>query len=366
MTQQPLPRWVRSALPLVFAVAGMVLVLNLIAFGFGQAPLSTLRRAAEGTWGTPYGIGQVLFKATPLIFTGLAFDVALRAGLFNIGTEGQLAMASLAAGFVGAKLPAGTPWPIALVVTLAVAAAMGAAFAGLPGWMRARLGIHEIISGIMLNRIADVIVPWVLGVAIASATLRTGDVAPGAALSRLERFFPGLKGSAASTAFPIAVAAAYLVHAWLRRSRAGREIRWTGLGPEACRAEGIDVPRRIVQAMVISGALAALVMTGTVLGYKGYYELGLGAGAGFSGIAVAKLARGSPTGIVLAAVLLGTLEQAGFAINARVPKEAMDVLEAIVIVLVAIGNRASKAKSTGVTAHATRAPDPSPTPEASA
>ena len=337
--------WLRRALPIVVALLGMVLVLNLIAFAFGQAPASTLRRAIEGSWGTPYGIGQVLFKATPLVLSGLAFDLALRAGLFNIGTEGQLGAASLVGALVAAKLPPATPWPVGVLVALAAAASVGAAMAAVPALMRARLGVHEIISGIMLNRIVDVLLPWVLGVVIASSTLRTDDVVAGAAVPRLEQVLPAFKGSAASFAFALAVAVAYAVHAWARKSRAGREIAWVGLGPDAYRAEGIDVGKRIVQAMLLSGAIAGLAMSGTVLGYKGYFELGLGAGAGFSGIAVAMLARGSATGIVLGAILLGTLEQAGFAINARVPKEAMDVLEAVAIVLVAVAYRASEQKS---------------------
>jgi simple sugar transport system permease protein len=93
--------------------------------------------------------------------------------------------------------------------------------------------------------------------------------------------------------------------------------------------------------MLLSGALAGAAMTATVLGYKGYYELGLGSGAGFAGIAVALLGRGHPLGLVLAAVFFGTLQQAGLAINAHVPKEAMDVLTACAIVLVAVANRAS-------------------------
>src|SRR6185436_2844942 len=131
--------------------------------------------------------------------------------------------------------------------------------------------------------------------------------------------------------------------------------RWVGSNAEACRAEGIDVGRRLVQAMLLSGALAGGAMTATVLGYKGYYELGLGAGAGFTGIAVALLGRGHPLGIVLAAVLFGTLQQAGLAINAHVPKEAMDVLTACVIVIVAIANRANRRER--------RASGPEPAPE---
>src|SRR6185295_12356917 len=135
-------------------------------------------------------------------------------------------------------------------------------------------------------------------------------------------------------------------------------MRWIGINAAACRAEGINVPRRLVQVMLLSGAVAGGAMAATVLGYKGYYELGLGSGAGFTGIAVALLGRGHPLGIVLAAVLFGTLQQAGLAINARIPKEAMDVLTACVILLVAVANRAAAPKA-GV---APPEPEPAPAP----
>jgi simple sugar transport system permease protein len=336
-------RWTRALLPVALALAGIVLLLNAISFAFGVAPLATLRAAAAGTWGTPYGIGQVLFKATPLVFTGLAFQVGYRAGLFNIGAEGQLALGSLAAGWVGAVLPSGTPSAVAVPACVAAAMATAAAVALTPALMRARLGVHEIISTIMCNRIADGLLPFILVALLGATSLRTADLVPGAALPKLSRAIPELAGSAASVAFPLAVGTAFAVHEALRRTRAGREMRWTGQNPEACRAEGIDVPRRLLQAMLLSGALAGAAMTATVLGYKGYYELGLGSGAGFSGIAVALLGRGHPLGIVLAAVFFGTLQQAGLAINAHIPKEAMDVLTACAIVLVAMANRAQQA-----------------------
>jgi ABC-type uncharacterized transport system permease subunit len=329
----------RASLPLALAIAGGILVFNLIAFGFGEAPASALYLAFEGTWGTAYGIGQVLFKATPLLFTGLAFEIALRAGMFNIGAEGQLGLASLVGAVVATKLPASTPWIVALPLVLVVAALTGAAVAFVPAILRVRRGVHEIITAIMVNRIVDAILPWFLATVLGSNSLRTADVIPGAALPRLDRVFPALNGSAASFAFPLAVVAVFVVMELLRRTRVGREIRWVGLRAEACRAEGIAVERRLLLAMLLSGAVAALAMSSTALGYKGYYELGLGAGAGWSGITVAMLGRGNAFGIVLAAVFLGTLEQAGLAVNARVPKEAMDVLEAALIVLIAVATR---------------------------
>ncbi len=336
------PPWMRSVLPVALALGGILLLLNLISFAFGVAPLATLREAAVGSWGTPYGVGQVLFKATPLVFTGLAFEVGFRAGLFNIGAEGQLGLGSLVAGWVGSVLPVGTPWVVGVPVCFGAAVVTAALVALGPALMRARLGVHEIITTIMLNRIVDVILPVSLVGLLGATSLRTADLVPGASLPKLGRAVPLFAGSAASVAFPLAVVAAFAVHVGLRRTRAGREMRWTGQNAEACRAEGVDVRRRLVQAMLLSGALAGAGMSATVLGYKGYYELGLESGAGFTGIAVALLGRGHPVGIVLAAVLFGTLQQAGLAINEHVPKEAMDVLTACTIVLVAVANRAAK------------------------
>jgi simple sugar transport system permease protein len=204
--------------------------------------------------------------------------------------------------------------------------------------------VHEIISGIMLNRCADVILQWALAVGIGADSLRTADLPPGAQLPALDRWVGAFSGSAASVAFPIAVVVVVVAYRWLGRSHAGREMRWVGLGADACEAQGIPVARRLLEAMVLSGALAGLVMTSTVLGYKGYYELGLGAGAGFSGIAVAMVGRSGPLALVGAALVFGTLAQAGLAINARVPREAMSVLEALTILLVAAATQRAPAR----------------------
>lgn len=332
-----------GAWPVVTALAAAVLVLDLLAWGYGEAPLATLGRAFAGTWGTPYGIGQVLFKATPLVFAGASVAFALRAGLFNIGAEGQIALASLAAALVGASLPAHTPAAVALPCVCLVATVVGGAYGAVPGVLRARFGAHEVIATLMLNRIASAIVSWSLahGAAL-HGTVRTADVVAGARLTSLGTWLPAWRGSAVSLALPLAVGVCFAAFAWGRSSRAGREIAWVGLGARASAAQGVPVARRLVQAMAGAGALAGLAATSTVLGYKGYYEAGLGAGAGFAGIAVALLGRGHALGIVLAALLFGTLDQAGLSINARVPREAMDVLQAVVILVVALADVAAR------------------------
>jgi ABC-type uncharacterized transport system permease subunit len=323
-------------LSLVFVLGGLVFALSLVSLAFGEAPRATLARALVGSWGTPYGVGQVLFKATPLLYSGLAFHVALRAGLFNIGAEGQLLAASLAAGFVASRVPAGLPALVAVPLVLAAASSAGGLAALVPGLMRARLGVSEVITCILLGRVLDVLAPWLLGSVLGAVALRTPEAPASARLPRLSTVVPALEGSAVSVAFPLALVVVVATVVLLPRSRAGREMRFVGLASGPCEAEGIGVARRRLEAMLLSGALVGLATSATVLGYKGYYELGLGAGAGFSGIAVALLSRGSAAGLVLAALFFGTLEQAGLSINATVPKDAMDLLEAAAVLLFSV------------------------------
>lgn len=330
----------RGMLTPVAALAAAIITLNLISWFMGEAPISTLFRAAAGSWGTPYGIGQVLFKATPLLFAGIAVDLGLRAGLFNIGVEGQIAVGTLAASFLAIHLPASLPSVIVIPIVLLVAALFGGGWAAIAAGMRNRFGAHEVITTIMLNRIAEALVAVIVTTWLAlPGSVRTADIIPSARIPRLESIFGSFGGSASSLACVFAVAVLFGVYGWLKKTRSGRQTVWIGQNERACAAEGINVPRRRLFAFALSGAIAAFVVSGTVLGYKGYYEIGLGAGVGFGGIAVAFLGRGNPIGLLLAALLFGTLEQAGLAINATIPKEAMGILEAVVILAVALSDR---------------------------
>jgi simple sugar transport system permease protein len=204
----------------------------------------------------------------------------------------------------------------------------------------------------MMNRIADAVVGLGFAYGLAQAgTVRTPDVVRGARFPRMDVVVHAFRGSALSFAFFLAVVVAGFVTWAERNTRLGRESSLVGQNATACAAERIPVERRLMQALVISGAVAALASTGTVLGYKGYYEQGLGAGAGFGGLAVALLGRDSAVGLVLAALLFGTLAQGGLAINAHVPMEVMDMMQAIVIVAVALADvrvRALLARSVGM------------------
>ncbi|MDB4942342.1 MAG: Nucleoside transporter, permease protein 1 [Labilithrix sp.] len=326
------------------AVAGLAigwLAFCVLVWTYGASPREMAALVWDGTWGTSYGAGQVLFKATPLLFTGVAVDVALRAGLFNIGAEGQLAVGSLAAGVAGTMLPHGTPFVLAVPVALAAAMLAGALWAAVPAVLKARYGAHEVISTIMMNSIASSVIGLALGAGglALAGSVRTADVVPGARVPRLDVLWHGFSGSAASFALVLAVGAAIVVTLSYGRTRFGREIGLIGQNVRAMAAEKVPVRLRVAQALVLSGALAGAASLGTVLGYKGYFEEGLGAGAGFGGLAVAILGRGSAVGLVFAALLFGTLQQGGLAVNAFVPKELMDVLSGVVVCAVALADQ---------------------------
>jgi len=319
---------------LIAMAAGHVLILL-----YGAAPAKVMAALVLGTWGNPYGIGQVLFKATPLILTGLAVAIPFRAGLFNIGAEGQVVLGALATGLVGQALPGQTPWGVALPLAAAAGFAAGALWGAGPGYLKARFGAHEVITTIMLNFVALALVNYLVVRHFAvTETLHTEPIVAGARLTRLGAWIPALHGSAVSTALFLALAAALASWWLLFRTPFGFELRACGLNPLAAQCAGIRPLRTATLSMGLAGGLAGLVGCNFVLGYKHYFEEGFSGGIGFMGIAVALLGRNHPLALVLGALLFGTLSQGGLVINALVPKEVVEILQALIILAVVAGN----------------------------
>ena len=316
---------------LVAAIVGDVLIVT-----FGHAPAEVYRLLFEGTWGNAYGLGQVLYKATTLAFTGLAIAFALRAGLFNIGAESQLAAGGFVAAIVGLALPAGLPWVVTLPVYVAAAALGGGVVGGFAGELKARFGAHEVITTIMLNFIVLALLSYVTSAHLkVPETLHTAEVHSGA-VPRLAETFPAFHGSAASWVLLLGVATCAAAWWYLFRTRRGFELRAVGLQPESAEYGGVKVGSVWSRAMTISGAVAGVGGLNYVLGYKHYYEEGFAGGAGFLGIAVALVGRNHPLGVGLAALLFATISQGGLAVNALVPKQFVEVLQAVVIIAVAV------------------------------
>jgi ABC-type uncharacterized transport system permease subunit len=328
-------RVLEAVLPPLVALLVSIVAGDLLILAVGQSPGAVYRLMLEGTWGNAYGFGQVLYKSTTLICTGLAVAVGLRAGLFNIGAEGQLAAGGLGAALIGLLLPAGTPALIAIPLCTCAAILAGGAVGFVPGALRAKWGAHEVITTIMLNFIVLAFLSWTMTTRLrVPETLHSPAIHSGT-LPRLDSWLHAFHGSAANGSILIVLFVAILIDWYLFRTRGGFELRAVGLQPDAAENAGINVGRTWVRALTISGALAGLGGINFVLGYEHYYEEGFATGAGFLGIAVALVGRSNPLGVVLAALFFATLSQGGLAINALVPKQMVDALQGVVILAMA-------------------------------
>jgi simple sugar transport system permease protein len=323
------------------AVIAAFLVGGVFILAIGDSPIETYRLLIGSALWWPDGIGYTLFLATPLIFTGLAVSVAFRAGLLNIGAEGQLYVAAFATAWVGIVLGS---LPAVLLVPLCMAAAVsaGAAWGAIPGLLKARFGSHEVINTIMMNFIAVALASYFTQYHYRTPgdpIMQTAAISANAYLPRLGQFVPGLPARIPlNVSFLMALAASGLVYLFLWRTKWGYELRATGSSPSAAEYGGISVRRQIVLAMAISGGLAGMVGINEVLGYRYRYYDGFSDNYGFTGIAVALLGRTHPVGVVCAALLFAVLTRGGIPVDAfteHVTKDIVQILQATIILFVA-------------------------------
>lgn len=294
------------------------LLLNLAALAAGTAPLDVYAQLVRTTF-TPYGLAQVAFRATPLIILGTALCISGRAGLLNIGAEGQLIVASLAMGALGPLLPA-KAW--ALPILIIVGTLSGALFALIPALLRQKVRAPEVMTTIMLNFVAAAFANYVIRFLAPAESTHT---MPLPQVLRLARLAPGT-GSQLSIAFIAALLLAAFGEWWLFRTRSGFALRAYGENPRAAMLFG-GAPSLPILAFVVSGALCGLAAVHYV-GSKGFHEDGFSGGVGFVGLAVALTASERPLFVVPAALLFGFLAHAALAMNSLVPKEMADVLVA--------------------------------------
>jgi ABC-type uncharacterized transport system permease subunit len=315
----------------VIALALALLAAALVMAASHLNALGAYSALVQGALGSPQGIAETLAQTTTLLFAGLGVGVALRAGLFNIGAEGQLVVGGLCAAIVGARffLPA----PIEIPLCLLAGAAGGGVYGGLAGWLRARFGASEVISTIMLNYIAVFAVEYLVnGPLRGSATMpETAAIAPTAVLA------PIVADTRLTLAFPLAIVAALAVAWWLRRTVAGYELRAVGRSERAARYAGIDVSRTIVRAMIASGALAGLGGATEVMALVHRFNAEISPGYGFTSIAVALLAGSNALATIVTALLFGTLQNGALAMQALAgaPKDVVSLVQGFVILFVA-------------------------------
>ena len=270
-------------------------------------------------------VAFILGRATPLIFAGLAVAIAFKAGLFNIGVEGQYAIGALTAGYVGYQLSA--PTVIHLPLTILAGMAGGMLWAAIPALLKVYRGAHEVISTIMMNFVANAILLYLLSGALKDpnqqgsiAQQQTPPIKPSAQVGSMVPFFNSIgfdfRGSAPVTwFFVLAIVAAVLYALTVRRTRFGFELRVLGTNPRAAEPSGIRSNAMIMKAMLLSGAIAGLVALQDVIGIDDRMKLDYIRGYGFTGIAIALLGRNSGLGIVAAALLFSFLDRASSGIG---------------------------------------------------
>ncbi len=324
-------RWQEIGTPLVAVVLALLIGSAFILF-VGENPITAYSILFKESFGSVRNIATTLQRATPLMFTGLAVAFAFRAGLFNIGAEGQLYIGAFAAAWVGFTFT-GLPRFIHLPLAIAAGMAGGALWGSIPGYLKAKLGVHEVINTIMLNFVALYLTDW-----LATGPFHGGSWVPETArikaTAALARLYPPTRLSAG---IYLALVAAFVAYLILWKTKRGYELRAVGLNPQAAEYGGINVARNTIIAMAISGAFAGLAGTEQILGLHNRFIIRFSADLGFMGVAVALLGKNHPFGVILAAILFGAL-QAGSAAMDRltsVPRELITIIQALIIFFVA-------------------------------
>lgn len=319
---------------------------SVIMWASGYDPVAAFAALFKGSFGGPKQIGDTLLRATPLILTGLAVAYGFRAGLFNIGAEGQLFMGGLAVAWLGVAL-AGLPWVIMVPLLVVAAMLAGAAWAFVPAILKARIGAHEVITTMMFTYIGRYIVSWlVVGPLKAPGQIpQTDAVSIESQLPRIQALFseatlevlPFLKLGRTHLGIVVAVIAALVVWFILKYTTLGYENRAVGFNPWASETGGISVQWTTVKALCISGALAGLAGAVEVMGVHHRIFDQFSSGFGFTGIAVALLAKNHPLGVIPAAILFGALSAGAgtMQLEAHVPQKIILIIQALVIFLVA-------------------------------
>jgi simple sugar transport system permease protein len=337
MKKTELPRWATGFVLPILNLLSALLVAALVIHLLGESPVESMTILVNSAIVNPEGLAYTLFYASTFIFTGLAVSVAMQAGLFNIGAEGQMYVGGLGLTLAMLAFDAGLPAWLLIPAGMIGAALFGALWAFLPGYLQARRGSHVVVTTIMFNFIAAslmnfIIVKYMIPEGQQNPASRVFSAA--AELPLLNAWFPALGDTPLNISFLLAIVALVIYGVMVWRSSWGYKLRATGLNQHAAHYAGVKISRTIIVTMLVSGALAGLAAVNSVLGSTHYLSLNFPAGAGFIGIAIALMGRQHPVGIFLSAVLFGALIQGGFDLSLEkpnIPQETFIFIQGLII-----------------------------------
>ncbi len=322
------------AVPLVAVFLGILIGAIVMLFS-GYNPIRGYSALLSGIFSDTYYMGETIRTMTPLILSGLAVAFAFRTGLFNIGVEGQVIVGWLASVYVGIVLD--LPAMIHLPVAILAGALAGALWGFIPGILKARFQVHEVIVTIMMNYIALYTANYLIRTFLLVPGERTETISPSASLA--SPFLQSLTDySRLHYGFLIALAGCVLMWFLLWKTTKGFELRAVGFNTHASHYSGMNVQKNIVLSMVISGGFAGVAGSMEGLGTYGYMSILSGfTGVGFDGIAVALLGANTAIGVLLSSFLFGGLQIGALNMQSRagVPTELVDIVIALIIFFVA-------------------------------
>ncbi|NJJ39695.1 ABC transporter permease [Paenibacillus apii] len=320
--------------PLVAILLGLLVGAIVMLIG-GYDPIAAYGALFNRVFGSPYDFGEAIREMTPLMLTGLSVAFAFRSGLFNIGADGQVLIGMTVASLIGIKW-AGLP--MFLLVPLAVIGAglFGGLWAGIAGYLKAKRGINEVITTIMMNWVALYLANYIVRTfLLIPGQDRSEDIPASLSITFLVSLFDNARIHWGTI---IALAAALFFYIYLWKTKQGFEMRAVGLNPHAAEYAGMNVSRNVMKSMFIAGMFAGLAGAGEVLGVFHYQSVfAASPGYGFDGIAVALLGLTHPLGVILAAILYGMLTygSAGMSFNADVPPELIRIVIGSIIFFIA-------------------------------
>ncbi len=310
----------------------VVVMMSIVMLGSKVSPVDGFYALIVGTLGGTREIAESLAQTTALLFPALGICLAFRAGLFNIGAEGQLLLGGLAAGALGAHF-VGPGW-LAILIMLGGGLLGGGLWGALAGWMKSRFNANEVISTLMLNYVAFNIANYLVAGPLKSPLATGAETAPLPTSSWLPALIPDTR---LTIALLIAIAIAFILQFVFTRTVFGYDLRALGEAPEAARRNGVNIKRLTWLAMALSGGIAGLGGVAIVAGELHRFNTSLSPGYGFTAIAVALVGDLQPLWICLAAFGFGVLEAGGVAMQASagIPKETIHIIEGIIILVLA-------------------------------
>lgn len=345
--------WWQVATPFL-AILFASFIGSLIMLAIGKNPLMVYAEMFSFSFGRIDSVGTILFRATPLIFAGLACAISFRINLFNIGVEGQYLIGATAASIVGFSLK-GLPAFIHLPLVILAAMAGGVLWAWLPAYLRVKRGVHEVISTIMMNYVAFSLMHWlianvfldksqVIGVGgYGSPRVRMPVIEASARIPTMHSFFAHFginfpKYVYVNWLLLVGIALAAVLFYVIWRTPFGYEIRAVAQNPHAAEAAGINAKQVMFRTFLISGAIAGLVGLSDLLAFFGYLDIDFPRGRGFDGIAVALLGKNDPFGVIIGAVLFGFLSRGaeGVQVFAGVPAEVITIIQGVMILSIVV------------------------------